>query len=48
MPMSDEPAHEKQDLASDLFGSKSEISKISKTFVQVVKNVKMVADDTLR
>lgn len=43
--MSDEPAHEKQDLASDLFGSKSEISKIFKTFVQVIKNVKVVADD---
>ena len=45
--MSDEPEKKSQEITKDLFGSKLELKKIYQTFIQVVKNVKVVADDTL-
>lgn len=43
--MSDGPEKKSQEITKDLFGSKLELKKIYQTFIQVIKNVKVVTDD---
>lgn len=43
--MTTKTENDPQDISKDLFGSKLELKKIFQTFVQVIKNVKLVVDD---